>query len=528
MGRLNLPPLPVAAVHAQPIPMRDGTVLRADVHRPDDGRTHRTVLVRSPYGEQAFRSAPLVPYLEAGLAVVFQHCRGRGDSDGEFTPWVHEGRDGVDTVAWITAQPWSNGEVVASGMSYLAGCALQLASERPEALKAVVATMTPHDFYDGLTYVGGALAVGSAFHWSALQGMLGALHDVRSGDPEALGRLLKQLPLMGENPSPTEDHPLAEARVAENFPAWREWVEHPERDAYWEELAATLRHEDIDVPVLHTAGWFDVFLKGTLENHGRIPGGRLIVGPWTHLGQDAAAGELLFGASAAARTSGLEQAQVAFLAGNQDGPAVRIFVMGANVWREEESWPPARAVPTRFHLHPGGVLSTGAPAADAAPSVFPHDPDDPVPTLGGGLLLPDPRNAGPRDQREVERHPGVLCFTTEPLEHDLEVTGELSATLHGATTASGADWTVKLVDVHPDGRAMNVADGIVRSPASRAAHEVDLVATSQVFKAGHRVRVEIAGSNHPRFDRHPALEKAEQTLFHDAGRPSWITLPVIP
>ncbi|MEO3787725.1 CocE/NonD family hydrolase [Actinocorallia sp. B10E7] len=527
MGQLNLPPLPVASVHRQPVTMRDGTVLRAHVHRPDDGERHRTVLVRSPYGEQTFRSFPLVPALEAGLAVVFQHCRGRGDSDGEFTPWVDEGRDGADTVDWVTSQPWSNGEVVGFGMSYLAGCALQLASERPGALKAIVATMTPHDFYEGLKYNGGAFAVGSAFHWSALQGMLGALHDLRAGDPDALGRLLEQLPLIGETPSPTEDHPLPDARVAKNFPFWREWVEHPERDAYWEGLAGTLRHENIDVPVLHTAGWFDVFLKGTLENHKRV-GGRLIVGPWTHLDQGASAGEIYFGSSAASRFSGLEQAQLAFLTGQQDGPTVRIFVMGANVWRDEESWPPARAVPTRFHLHPDGVLSQEDPSADARPSRFPHDPENPVPTRGGGLLLPDPLDVGPRDQREVERHPGVLCFTSEPLARDLEVTGELTATLHGATTAPGADWTVKLVDVHPDGRAMNVADGIVRSPASALIHEVDLVATSQVFLAGHRIRVEVAGSNYPRFDRHPALEKAEQTLFHDAERPSWITLPVIP
>ncbi|MBA9004136.1 CocE/NonD family hydrolase [Thermomonospora cellulosilytica] len=527
MAKLNKSAVPVTTVLDQPIEMRDGTILRADVHRPAEGGPFRTVLIRNPYGEPLFRRTPVVPYLHAGLAVVLQHCRGRGSSDGTFTPWVDEPRDGVDTVEWITAQPWSNGEVVASGMSYLAGCALQLAAQRPAALKAVAASMTPHDFYDGLKYHGGAFALGSAFHWGSLQGMLGALHAM-SGGEDAGARFGALLPVLADPYPAMAATPLSEAPgVSQAFPFWRDWVEHPERDEYWEKLAETLRHDRIEVPVLHTAGWFDVFLRGTLENFRRIPGGRLIVGPWTHLSQESGVGELNFGFSASAQSAMLEAQQIAWLLGDTAGPRVRYFTMGADTWREAESWPPPGATETRYYLHPGGLLSPEAPAADAEPSRFVHDPDDPVPTHGGPLLLPDPTNAGPRDQRRIEERPDVLCFTTPVLDRDVEVTGPLTVVLHAATSAAGGDWTAKLVDVWPDGRAMSVIDGIVRSAGDRLRHEIDLVATSQTFRAGHRIRVEIASSNFPRFDRHPAMTRAEQTVFHDAGRPSWITLPIM-
>ncbi|MFD0903733.1 CocE/NonD family hydrolase [Actinomadura sediminis] len=526
MTELDRPPVPVTTTLDQPIEMRDGVVLRADVHRPASGGPHRTVLVRGPYGEQVFRSQPVTAFLHAGMAVVLQHCRGRGSSDGEFVPWVHEARDGADTVAWIRARPWSNGEVVASGTSYLAGCALQLAAERPEGLKAVVASMTPHDFYDGLKYHGGAFAVGSAFHWGALQGLLGALHGAAAGRErgDGFGRLLGALaePDKALRTTPVRNMP----GVSEMFPFWRDWTDHPERDAYWRELAETLRHDRIGVPVLHTAGWFDVFLRGTLENFRRIPGGRLIIGPWTHLSQASGVGELDFGHAAAAMTSLVEPEQIAFLRGSTGGPRVRYFTMGANEWREAGSWPPPGFAPTPYYLHADRTLSPEPPGTDAPPSAFVHDPGDPVPTHGGGLLLPDPVNVGPRDQRAVEERPDVLCFTTPVLRADVEVTGPVTAVLHAATSAPGADWTAKLVDVWPDGRAMNVADGIVRSPGDRTRHEIDLAATSQTFRAGHRVRVEIASSNFPRFDRHPAMVRAEHTVFHDAARASRIVLPL--
>ncbi|MFI6456940.1 CocE/NonD family hydrolase [Streptosporangium amethystogenes] len=533
MAKLNRAPLPLAAEHDTPVAMRDGTILRGDVYRPASGGPFPTLLMRSPYGEGSFRSAPKIPALEAGFAVVLQHCRGRGSSDGTFRPWLDEGNDGYDTIEWICAQPWSNGEVVASGMSYLAGCALQAAATRPPGLKAVVASMTPHDFYDGLKYHGGAFALGSSLYWGSMQSMLHLLHGMAAGEDVGAG-FGALLPILGDPAAAARTLPLGDIPA---IPWWREWTSHPRRDDYWEGLAETLRHDQIEVPVMHRAGWFDLFLAGTLENHRRL-GGPLIIGPWSHGPGASGTGALDFGFAASAAGAQSERRELEFLRGADHGPAVRIFVMGDDVWRDEEAWPLARAVDTRYHLHSDGSLSTDAPAR-TAPSTFVFDPRDPVPTVGGPLLLPDPTNVGPQDQREVELRHDVLCFSTDVLASDIEVTGPLQVTLRAATSAVSTDWTAKLVDVHPDGRAMSVIDGILRArtePDSPAEFVIGLVATSQVFKAGHRIRVEISSSNFPRFDLNPgngrtSAESApeEFVVQHQAVFPdSYITLPIVP
>ncbi|MEU4538869.1 CocE/NonD family hydrolase [Streptosporangium sp. NPDC023825] len=530
MPKLNRLPLPIVAEHDTPMPVRDGTILRGDVYRPASDGPFPALLVRTPYGEGSFPMAPTMPALEAGFAVVLQHCRGRGSSDGEFRPWLDEGDDGYDTIEWITSQPWSDGEVVAFGVSYLAGCALQAAATRPPGLKAVVASMTPHDFHDGLKYHGGALALGSALNWGLLQAMLGLMHGMEAGEDVGAG-LGALLPVLGDQATAVRTLPL---RDIPGVPWWSDWISHPTRDAYWEGLAETLRHDRIEVPVMHVAGWFDLFLAGTLENHRRL-GGPLVIGPWSHGSGATGTGHLDFGFAASAQAAMLPQRQMDFLRGRDTGPAVKIFVMGDNVWRDEEEWPLTRAVGTRYHLHTGGLLSA-EPPSDAAPSTFTFDPRDPVPTTGGPLLLPDVTNIGPQDQRDVELRPDVLCFTTETLASDVEVTGPLSVTLHAETSALSTDWTAKLVDVHPGGRAMSVTDGIVRTSVPSGVHEIDLVATSQVFKAGHRIRVEISSSNFPRFDRNPGngrtsadsteadLVVQHQTVFPD----SYVTLPIVP
>jgi len=233
--------------------------------------------------------------------------------------------------------------------------------------------------------------------------------------------------------------------------------------------------------------------------------------------------------------------------------------MGDNVWRDEDDWPLARTTWTRWYLHPGGSLSPELPPPAAPASSYRHDPADPVPTAGGPTLIPASGDGGvswmggPRDQRAVESRPDVLSFTSGVLGSDLEVTGPLTVTLHAATSADDTDFTARLVDVWPDGRALGIADGIVRAryrdgsgqpapvtPGRVYEYTIDLIATSQVFKAGHRLRVDIASSNFPCFDRNPgngassatATEQdfvvAEQTICHDGAQPSYITLPVIP
>jgi putative CocE/NonD family hydrolase len=529
MRTLDRSPVPIVAEHDTPIAMRDGTILRADVFRPQG--TVPTLLVRGPYGGGAFRSVPVMPAIEAGFAVVLQHCRGRGTSDGDFQPWLDEGPDGYDTIEWIAGQDWSNGDVVMSGVSYLAGCALQAAAMRPSGLRAVVATMTPYDFYDGLNYYGGAFALGSALYWGTLQTMLGLMHSAAAGEDVGAG-FGALLPLLADQPAAQRTLPLRDVPLA-NF---REWIAHPTRDEYWEGAARTLRHDQIQVPVMHTGGWFDLFLAGTLENHRRL-GGPLTIGPWTHAQLTTNAGRLDFGFFAAATAARLEERELAFLAAASDygEPSVRIFVMGDNVWRDEPAWPLAAAVPTRYYLHIDGRLDPAEPTS-AEPRTFTHDPADPVPTVGGPLLLADPTLIGPQEQRDVEARPDVLCYTTDVLTADVEVTGPLSVTLIASTSAVSTDWTAKLVDVWPDDRAMSVIDGIVRvaaEPGEPANHVVDLVATSQVFKAGHRIRVQIASSNFPRFDRNPGTGKtsaesaglvvAQQRVYPQ----SFITLPIV-
>ncbi len=569
MPKLNRAPMPITATHDVPVPMRDGTILRADIQRPAEAGPVPTLLIRNPYGEQLNRTLPAIPALEAGFAVVSQHCRGRGSSDGEFAPWADEPADGADTVAWITAQPWSNGKVAGWGLSYTAGTALQTAIEAAAGDVGVVAMMTPADFYDDLTYVGGALALASAQFWATLQGLLGAQHAAAAGeDPRAL--LAAVRPAQLDPPSARAALPLREAAgLPAAMPHWRDWLDHPGRDEYWQGLPAPRdNYRAIGRPAYHVAGWFDLFLAGTLENHQGLvaaTGDRsrqpLVIGPWTHGGISmTGAGEADFGPAASAAMLNLEADQLAFLHGlatdGQPGgsrPPVRIFVMGDNAWREEQEWPLARTVYTPWYLQPGGGLGPGAPSPDAAPSRYAADPRDPVPTVGGNLLLPRWNAAGPHDQRVLDDRTDILRFTSAPLAADLEVTGPLSVVLHAATSAADTDWTAKLVDVHPDGTALNVADGIIRAryrqgtDASRPAepgqpqeYTISLAATSQVFKAGHAIRIDIASSNFPRFDRNPGngtlsadateadLTVQEQTVFHDAGRPSRIVLPVIP
>ena len=573
MAKLDIPAVAIVAEHNTPIGMRDGTRLRADIYRAAEGGSFPVLLIRTPYGEQLMRAGtPILPAIEAGFAVVMQHCRGTGTSDGEFVPFQSEAVDGLDTIEWCARQPWCDGNVSMAGASYLGMVQLAAATLSPPALRGLVLAVTPADYHWGLAYRQGAFQLGQTLGWHAMKSgqqlayRASAGQDISAEMPGLLG-------LVANPAASYANLPLREAPVVSRvLPNWRDWLDHEEWDDYWSGMSYRDTRDRVATPALHVGGWFDLFLGGTLDNfttlrqhattaHARR-NQRLIVGPWTHIDRTGVVGELHFGTLASDVAIQLERVQLDFLRrcvapGEQEqtGPPVRIFVMGDNAWRDEHEWPLARTTWSRWYLHGDGSLSPAAPAPGVAPSRYSHDPRDPVPTVGGATLINGsfPWLPGPRDQRAVEARPDVLSFTSAVLTDDLEVTGPVTATLHAATSAADADFTAKLVDVWPDGRALCVVDGIVRAryregsakavpviPGEIYEFTIDLIATSQVFKAGHRLRVEIASSNFPCFDRNPGngapaatatdqdFVVAEQTVCHDSDHPSYITLPVIP
>jgi hypothetical protein len=355
-------------------------------------------------------------------------------------------------------------------------------------------------------------------------------------------------------------------------PAYFDLLAHPSFDDYWRTFDIAARHDRFEVPAFHLTGWYDTLLSGTLANFSGLRtraaserarrGQRLIVGPWTHARPTRGStkvGEVDFGPDAGLDSHDLVARWFDYWLKDGD-PAVvndapvRIFVMGENKWRDEQEWPLARARATKYFLHSAGRantldgdgrLSIEAPG-DQPPDTFVYDPWDPVPTgaLGGYSRIPS-------DQRAIERRSDVLVYTTEPLARDLEVTGPISLTLWVASSATDTDFTGKLVDVWPDGTSRALNDGILRmryrkgksnpellTPDSPVAITIDLGATSNLFRAGHRIRLEVSSSNFPRFDRNPntgavfgedgELRRARQRVFHDSGRPSFVTLAVVP
>ncbi|HXZ66422.1 MAG TPA: CocE/NonD family hydrolase, partial [Streptosporangiaceae bacterium] len=389
MAKLDLQAMPLAAEHNVAIPMRDGTLLRADTYRPARGGPFPALLIRTPYGEPAIRTAPVLPALDAGFAVVLQYCRGTGTSDGDFTPFESEAEDGVDCIEWCARQEWCDGRVGMWGSSYVGMVQLAAAVHAPTALKCLVPIVTPADYYDGLAYRQGALQLGQLLFWYTMKsaqtvGYRAMAGEDVSADAAALLAHAASLPAEYRH-LPARDMPA----VSRILPGWQRWLDHETLDGYWRELSYAARRDRISTPALHVGGWFDLFLGGTLDNyrtlrqHAATEHARrhqaLIVGPWTHADQTGLAGELHFGALASAQAIGLEQQQVGFLRAYLDDQErergslrVKLFVMGANVWRDEDDWPLARTEWTRWYLHPGGTLSTAEPEVGAGTSRFTH------------------------------------------------------------------------------------------------------------------------------------------------------------
>ncbi len=376
---------------------------------------------------------------------------------------------------------------------------------------------------------------------------------------------------------PIDEYPILEVpSMDETAPYFDDWIEHETDDAYWQRWKISDHYGELSIKALHGGGWHDIFLKGSIGNYIGMKQSaetaearasqRLLIGPWAHAetSPEGKVGDVVFGEQASLNMTqfildwsdyALKDVENEFAT----GAPVRIFVMGDNVWRDEQEFPLARAVATSYHLRASsgansirgdGSLDLAAPTSEK-PDSFVYDPGNPVPTLGGRLCCGNAVIApGPFDQRPNEGRDDVLVYSTPPLEKDVEVTGFITLVLYASTTAADTDFTAMLVDVEPTGYARFLTDGIVRAryreSTKQAApivsgeiyrYEIDLWATSNVFKAGHRIRVEICSSNFPRFDRNPntggdiatetEMNPALQTISHDAERPSHITVSVI-
>jgi uncharacterized protein len=540
------------------IPMRDGIVLRADVYRPETGAAVAAIVNRTPYD----RTSPLIQLaaiepervVDAGFALVCQDVRGRFASEGDFYTFVSEGEDTFDTVEWAAAQPWCDGAVGMAGRSYAAAVQWLGAAERPPHLKAISPIVTGSDYYHGWIYEGGAFQLGFNVFWVML------MSD--PGSAARLDEIYRHLPL---RTLPVPD--LAWARL------YAHWLAHCTDDHYWRSLSINRRYERIEVPALIVGGWYDVFLRGTLENYMGMrqrggseearSGPRLIIGPWAHGTTYGPYPDHSFSPFAPNDALDVADLQLRFFErwlrgdanGLDDEPPVRIFVMGENRWRDEDAWPLARARESLWYLRAGGRLTPEGPG-DEGPDEYVYEPRDPAPSLGGPTSLPAKRmrtNSGPLDQRPLAERPDVLAFWSDVLEQPLEVTGPLSVVLHAATDGPDTDFVVKLVDVSPEGEAMILAEGMLRArfrdgfdrerllePDSVHAFTIDLAATSNLFLAGHRIGLLVTSSSFPRFDRNTNtgnplgvdgdddLRPARQTVFHDAQRPSHIVLPTVP
>ncbi len=548
--------------------MRDGTILRADIYRPDAGGTFPVLLKRTPYDKRT-ESKFAMKVAAHGYVVVIQDVRGRYSSDGEWYPFKHEIDDGYDSVEWAASLPYSNGKVGMEGGSYVGATQMLAAIAHPPHLAGIYPVVTASNYHDGWTYQGGAFE--QWFNESWTSGLAqDTLNRVIQKNTNALHGIWKPLTMYPLFELPKSDQNLTRTLA----PYFLDWLAHPNYDEYWKQWSIEEHFADIKVPMMTVAAWYDIFLGGSLRNYEGVKlhggsdaaknGQRLLVMIGGHAGGGRKIGDVDFGPNAEFDD---EETLIGFydhlLKGVPNSFAsakpVRIFVMGVNQWRDEDDWPLARAKETKYFLHSSGkansvrgdgTLSTAAGRSETADK-FTYDPDNPVPTIGGPLCCdPTHYKPGPRDQRPAEARDDVLVYSTPVLAQDLEVTGPVKLEFYASSSAVDTDFTAKLVDVWPDGFAQNLTEGIIRAcyrnsqenpvlmnPGQVYKFTVDMWATSNVFLKGHRIRLEISSSNFPRFDRNmntgddtTSVRKtvtATNTILHDAEHPSALILPVV-
>jgi len=551
--------------------MRDGVILHADVYRPKADGRFPVLLERTPYDKRnsadfAFKAAA------HGFVAIVQDVRGRFTSEGEWYTFRYESADGYDTVEWAATLPYSNGKVGMWGGSYVGATQMLAAIAHPPHLSGICPVVTASNYHDGWTYQGGAFEQWFNQSWTSGLAQDTLNHTVVKNTNAVLGAWtlpLTNYPLF--NFSDPSAVPVSTAALA---PYFLDWLAHPNYDEYWKQLSIEEHYADITVPVLHIVAWYDIFQGGSLRNYMGIKahggseaarrGQHLFVAIGGHAGDGRKIGDVDFGEAAAEYNEDdltLKWYQYLFQGVQNEfaGKPVKIFVMGANQWREEDDWPLARAQNTKYFLHSiknanslrgDGSLSTAAPRSEPSDH-YVYDPLNPAPTIGGPLCCDSPHLApGPKDQRAVEARGDVLIYTTPAFVQDTEVTGPVSLELFAQSSAVDTDFEAKLVDVAPDGFAQNLTEGVIRAryrnsqekpelmnPGQIYKFVIDLWSTSNVFLKGHALRLEISSSNFPRFDRNLNTGEAQawaqkyvsatNTVYHEAEHPSALIVPIV-
>jgi hypothetical protein len=560
---------------------RDGKRLLADIYRPGGAESTSVLVRRTPYGNRendladTFNEADF--YASHGYITVVQNTRGRFGSEGVWYPFAYEANDGYDTIEWAARLPGSNGRVGTFGQSYGALAQYLAATQRPEHLVTCIPVSAPLAAFENYWYQRGALEL----NWTLSYFLNMALSALRgSGDAGRLARLEALVADPSVRFSPLKDEALRHLPLADwidtlgdGAPFLADVLHHSADSAYWWAIDLRRQFRNIDVPMLHLGSWYDIanwdtpqYFSGLGEQamSGRARENQaMIMGPWAHLlpysqPTSGGTGDIDFGAEAA---TSLVAVQLAWFDhylkdGGQELPRapVRIFVMGENRWRDERQWPLERTSFTGLYLHSGGsantadgdgTLTTEVPGPED-PDRYRYDPDNPVPTAGGRYV-----GGGVRNQDKIQARHDVLTYTAQAQDAPIELTGPVNAYLHVCTDGPDTDFVAVLCDVHPDGFVQNLAEGIVRGrfrasfddpqpmqPDTVYELHVPLGNLSHVVAAGHRIRLHVTSSNFPRWDRNTntgepidkatRIRVAEQTLFHDAPRPSRLVLPVVP
>lgn len=533
---------------------RDGVRLAADLYRVKGMSSAPTILVRIPFTNtlsNRIRSRLIAHYWASrGYNVVVQGTRGRYRSGGQYYPLRAEREDGIDTLHWIAKQDWYDGRLVMWGGSTFGYTQWAISDQQNPGPQAYFIQIASTDFYN-MFYYGGALSLESALYWT-LRSHGQRDRQVKLADLE---RGVWKTPLIK-----ADDVTIGDTDF------FNDWLLHSERDAYWAQIDGSARAQGVQAPVLLLGGWFDPFLPGQLADYRLLQArqdnpkisveSRLIIGPWTHADSVKLPPhkiEIPYRAAAVEASVPWFDAQLNLTTQAYKQPKVHIFVMGENRWRAESQWPLARTQYTPFYLHSslganslngdGTLLSDMSPHSGKDHDSFVYDPTQPVPTAGGAMLGD---RSGIQLQNHIEMRHDVLVYSTPELHRDVEVTGPIKLILYVTTDAPITDFTAKLVDVHPDGSAYNLSDGILRRQYDSKLDgmpevheiEIDLWPTSNVFFAGHKIRLEVSSSNFPRYDRNPntgfslvmhtEMVQAHQRVFHSKHYPSRLILPIIP